>query len=118
PLDVGRSARLATSGQLKALRVRDGGCVHPGCTRTSAYCDAHHVGHWADGGLTALTNLVLLCRHHHRTLHAGLWSLEPDIGQPGRFWASTAGWQRPAQTAADRSPPMVVGGSPRQSSQP
>ena len=108
PLDVGRSARLATSGQLKALRVRDGGCVHPGCTRTSAYCDAHHVQHWADGGPTSVGNLVLLCRHHHRTLHAGLWSLEPDTGQPGRFWASTAGWQRPAQTAADRSPPVLV----------
>jgi hypothetical protein len=45
PLDVGRSARLATSGQLKALRVRDGGCIHPGCNHTSAYCDAHHVKH-------------------------------------------------------------------------
>ena len=108
PLDVGRSARLATSGQLKALRVRDGGCVHPGCTRTPAYCDAHHVRHWADGGSTSLQNLVLLCRHHHRTLHAGLWSIKPDTGQPGRFWAGTAGWERPAQTAADRSPPIVV----------
>ena len=108
PLDVGRAARLATSGQLKALRVRDGGCVHPGCTRTAAYCDAHHVQHWADGGPTALTNLVLLCRHHHRTLHAGLWSLHPDPGQPGLFWASTAGWERPTQTAADRSPPITV----------
>jgi hypothetical protein len=108
PLDVGRAARLATSGQLKALRVRDGGCVHPGCTRTTAYCDAHHVAHWADGGPTALNNLVLLCRHHHRTLHAGLWSLHPDPGQPGLFWAHTAGWQTPTQTAADRSPPITV----------
>ena len=107
PLDVGRASRLVTTGQVKALRVRDGGCVHPGCTRTSAYCDAHHVQHWADGGHTALNNMVLLCRHHHRTLHAGLWSLAPDTGQPGRFWASTAGWVKPAQTAADRSPPII-----------
>jgi hypothetical protein len=108
PLDVGRSSRLVTTGQAKALRVRDGGCVHPGCTRTSAYCDAHHVQHWADGGDTSLGNLVLLCRHHHRTLHAGLWSLVPNIGQPGRFWASTAGWAKPAQTAIDRSPPIII----------
>jgi hypothetical protein len=106
PLDVGRSARTVTTGQLKALRVRDGGCVHPGCSRTSAFCDAHHVQHWAAGGATALHNLVLLCRHHHRTLHDGLWSLTPDAGQPGLFWANAAGWQRPAQTAADRSPPV------------
>ena len=108
PLDVGRASRLVTTGQTKALRVRDGGCVHPGCTRTSAYCDAHHVQHWADGGHTALNNLVLLCRHHHRTLHTGLWSLTPDTGQPGRFWASTAGWIKPTQTAADRSPPIIL----------
>ena len=104
PLDVGRASRLATTGQLKALRVRDGGCVHPGCSRTAAYCDAHHVRHWADGGATSVDNMVLLCRHHHRTLHQGLWSLRPDEGQPGRFWATSAGWDKPAQTAADRSP--------------
>lgn len=110
PLDVGRTSRLATSAQTKALRVRDGGCVHPGCSRTPAYCDAHHVKHWADGGATSLDNMVLLCRHHHRSLHAGEWSLAPDPGQPGRFWASATGLDTPAQTAADRSPPVRVVG--------
>lgn len=108
PLDVGRASRTVTTAQTKALRVRDGGCVHPGCSRTAAYCDAHHVEHWADGGATSLGNLVLLCRHHHRTLHAGQWSLTPDSGQPGLFWASAAGWVKRAQTAADRSPPIRV----------
>ena len=112
PLDVGRASRLVTTAQLKALRVRDGGCVHPGCSRTAAFCDAHHVQHWADGGPTDMGNLVLLCRHHHRTLHAGEWTLTPDAGTPGRFWASTAGWDRPAQTAADRSPPIQPERSP------
>lgn len=108
PLDVGRASRRATVGQMKALRVRDGGCVHPGCTRTSAYCDAHHVRHWADGGATATHNMVLLCRHHHRTLHAGDWALSGDPGQPGRFWVTIAGWDQPAQTSADRSPPVAI----------
>jgi hypothetical protein len=112
PLDVGRASRLVTTAQLKALRVRDGGCVHPGCSRTVAYCDAHHVQHWADGGRTDMTNLALLCRHHHRTLHAREWTLTPDVGKPGRFWASTAGWDRPAQTAADRSPSLQPDRSP------
>lgn len=106
PLDVGRASRLATSAQLKALRVRDGGCIYPGCTRTAAYCDAHHVHHWAAGGATSLDNMVLLCRHHHRTLHASHWSLSPDAGQPGRFWVTIGGWDKPAQTTADRSPPI------------
>jgi hypothetical protein len=108
PQDVGRASRLATTGQLKALRVRDGGCVHPGCTRTAAYCDAHHVRHWADGGSTSTDNMVLLCRHHHRTLHAGDWTLTSDPDQPGRFWVSVGGWDQPAQTSADRSPPLAM----------
>lgn len=112
PMDVGRASRLATTGQVKALRVRDGGCVHPDCPRTPAYCDAHHVQHWIDGGPTSLDNQVLLCRHHHRTLHQGIWSLRPDAGQPGKFWATSAGWDRPAQTAADRSPVLTPAGHP------
>lgn len=112
PLDVGRAARTVTSAQTKALRVRDGGCVHPGCARTAAFCDAHHVQHWADGGATSMDNMALLCRHHHRTLHQGLWSLSPDTGQPGMFWASSADWVKPAQSAAHRSPPIHVDPGP------
>jgi hypothetical protein len=117
PLAVGRSSRTVTSAQLKALQVRDGGCVHPGCTRTPAFCDGHHVVHWADGGATDLDNLVLLCRHHHRTLHAGHWSLVPATpahAPPGwseplvHDWVASlpGGHTTLLQTAADRSPPL------------
>ncbi len=105
PLSVGRTQRTATPAQIKALRARDGGCIHPECTRTAAYCDAHHVQHWADGGPTDMANLVLLCRHHHRTLHQHLWAVHPDPGSPGLFWVTSDGGLRRAQTASDRSPP-------------
>ena len=107
PLALGRSQRTASAAQLKALAVRDAGCVHPGCSRTVVFCDAHHVRHWVDGGPTDLANLVLLCRHHHRTLHAGDWELRPDPGSPGLFWAVDRTGVRPAQTALDRSPPLL-----------
>ena len=32
--------------------------------------------HWADGGETRLDNLVLLCRHHHRLVHEGGYSVQ------------------------------------------
>jgi hypothetical protein len=114
PLQVGRASRFATTGQIKALRVRDAGCVHPGCARTAAYCHAHHVVHWVDGGATDIANLVLLCRHHHRSLHDGMWSLAPDDVVPGRFWASTPDGRYPAQTAADRSPPIRLRPTPEE----
>ena len=71
PLDVGRRIRTVTPAIRRALELRDGGCVWPGCDAPASWCDAHHIIHWADGGVTALINLVLLCRKHHTAVHEG-----------------------------------------------
>ncbi|MCU1370814.1 MAG: hypothetical protein JWO77_2008, partial [Ilumatobacteraceae bacterium] len=34
----------------------------------------HHIRRWRNGGNTDLTNLALLCPHHHRLIHHG-WTL-------------------------------------------
>ncbi len=65
PLDVGREARLVTAAQRVALTVRDGGCAFPGCDVAAGLCEAHHLVPWWAGGRTDLSNLVMLCRHHH-----------------------------------------------------
>lgn len=70
-LDVGRSTRTIPAATRKALIVRDRHCRFAGCDRPHRWCDAHHLEHWADGGLTNLDNLVLLCRRHHRAVHEG-----------------------------------------------
>jgi hypothetical protein len=75
PLDVGRATRTVPSHLRHALIVRDRGCVAEGCDRPSAWTEAHHVVHWAEGGRTSLDNLVLLCRTHHRKVHDGGWEL-------------------------------------------
>jgi Domain of unknown function (DUF222)/HNH endonuclease len=77
PLSVGRKRRTVPPALRRALHVRDHGCRFPGCNRTRGI-DAHHVEHWAHGGQTKLSNLVQLCRTHHRLLHEGGYSLEPD----------------------------------------
>ncbi len=69
PLDLGRTTRVVTPALRRALELRDRGCVWPGCDRPPAWTDAHHIRHWADGGPTGLTNLILLCRRHHRAVH-------------------------------------------------
>jgi len=69
PLDVGRTKRLVTPALLTALWVRDKGCTYPGCGRPPQWADCHHVRHWSQGGDTALTNLALLCAHHHTYVH-------------------------------------------------
>jgi hypothetical protein len=52
------------------LNARDKGCRFPGCANTR-YVDAHHVEHWANGGETKPSNLLSLCRFHHRAVHEG-----------------------------------------------
>jgi hypothetical protein len=56
-LDVGRATRTISAALWKALVARDGGCKVPGCGRPPAWCEAHHIVHWAQGGLTNLDNL-------------------------------------------------------------
>jgi hypothetical protein len=71
PLDVGRRTPVVPSSIRRAVVCRDRHCRFPGCDRPHAWCDAHHVVHWARGGRTGLSNLVLLCRRHHRLVHTG-----------------------------------------------
>uniref|UniRef100_UPI003F539207 HNH endonuclease signature motif containing protein n=1 Tax=Nocardioides sp. BYT-33-1 TaxID=3416952 RepID=UPI003F539207 len=77
-LDVGRTHRLVTPALWTALIARDRHCAFPGCTRMPLACDAHHITHWADGGPTALSNLVMLCRHHHTLIHQTPWIVKID----------------------------------------
>lgn len=64
-LDVGRTQRLVTKPIRAALELRDGGCVFPGCDKPPQACHAHHLEPWWAGGRTSLSNLALLCPHHH-----------------------------------------------------
>ena len=67
----------------RALAARDGQCRFPGCGNRR--CDAHHVRHWADGGETALDNLVLLCRRHHRAVHEEGFRITLDAASDVQF---------------------------------
>lgn len=70
PLNVGRKTRTIPPGIRRALNSRDKGCRFPGCSFTR-YVDGHRLRHWVHGGETKLSNLVSLCRFHHRLVHEG-----------------------------------------------
>ena len=96
PSHLGRTRRLVSRAQRRALMIRDRICQHPGCHQTR-HLKAHHVHSWAAGGTTDLKNLILLCQFHHTTIHEG-----------GITITHTAdGWQSASPTA-----PYVRTGTP------
>ena len=106
PVDLGRTTRLVPKGLRRALEVRDGGCVFPGCDAPSSWCDAHHVAHWSDGGSTSAENLGLLCRHHHGVTHRSGWNMAADPDRPQRFtWTRPDGTVLHSQRRSDPTPP-------------
>jgi hypothetical protein len=78
PVDLGGAQRHPSAAQRRALIARDGCCAFPGCDAHVGWLDAHHLRRWNDLGPTDLSNLVLLCRRHHRVAHRCGWSLTLD----------------------------------------
>jgi hypothetical protein len=65
------TSRTIPGATRRALIARDKTCRHEGCDMPGAWCDGHHIDHWANGGSHKLPNLTLLCRRHHRMEHEG-----------------------------------------------
>ncbi|MBP9088734.1 MAG: DUF222 domain-containing protein [Kofleriaceae bacterium] len=85
PLSVGRKTRTIPAAIKRALLLRDRTCRFPGCTH-SRYVDGHHIEHWANGGETALANLMLLCSAHHTLLHEGGCRVEVNGANGAGGW--------------------------------
>ncbi|AMB58687.1 HNH endonuclease signature motif containing protein [Microterricola viridarii] len=86
--DDGRLVSLSTSdrvfnaAQRRAITLRDGGCIIPGCTIPAAWSEIHHVIAHRDGGKTEVCNGVLLCWLHHRTIETSGWRILMIDGVP------------------------------------
>ena len=89
-VEVGARTRTIPPALRRALRYRDRGCRFPGCGLP--FGQGHHIRHWAHGGPTTLSNLVLLCRRHHRAVHEG----GIPGGAGGRWRARVPLAERPA----------------------
>jgi hypothetical protein len=99
PLDIGRASRTVPLGMRRALIARDQHCAFPGCVVAPAWCHAHHVIFWSNFGPTALSNLVLLCGHHHRLIHHTAWAVQ--IAEDGLPAFTAPPWVNPEIATAD-----------------
>jgi hypothetical protein len=95
PLDIGRSQRLASAAQRRALEATHDTCAFDGCAVAFHACQIHHIDYWETGGPTDLDNMVPLCSRHHHAAHEGGWTLklragtrQLDARPPNRILAS------------------------------
>jgi hypothetical protein len=107
-LDVGRKTRTVPLSIRRALHARDRSCRFPGCT--ARRCDAHHVEHWMDGGVTSLDNLVLLCRRHHRAVHEG--GFDVQLLSDGTATGRCSKWPRHCRPSSRGSTPSGASPTP------
>ena len=87
-LDYGHRAYRPPKKLRDYISARDRTCRFPGCGQPAARCDLDHVAAWKPGR-TAASNIIPLCRHHHRlkTHHRWQVTLNED---------SSVDWQSPA----------------------
>jgi len=104
-LRIGTEKRLFNRHQRRAIALRDGNCIIPGCGVPPAWCEIHHVTEHAHGGATHTDNGLLLCWHHHRFIENGQWRIRMNRGVPEvqapKWFDSTLRW-RPVTTSRTR----------------
>ena len=74
--NLGRTTRLASAEQRRALSGLYATCAVPGCSVHFDRCRLHHILFWNDGGRTDLDNLLPVCQHHHTLIHNDGWLIE------------------------------------------
>ena len=100
-LELGRTTRLASREQRRALRAMYRGCAIPGCCVAWDYVVIHHVTWFRNFGPTDIANLLPLCHKHHHLAHEGGWQLTLD---PTRNLTIT----KPDNTQMTTGPPTVL----------
>ncbi len=80
PLDASRAQRTFSTTQTKAVLARDRTCRYPNCNRGSEVSEIHHAQEWEKGGTTVVDNAVLLCWHHHQTVHSNAVTITHHAG--------------------------------------
>jgi 5-methylcytosine-specific restriction protein A len=81
-IQLGSPERTFNRAQRRAIMLRDGGCIIPGCDIPAAWTEIHHVLPDRDGGPTHTSNGVCLCWFHHHTIETSGWEIRMIDGSP------------------------------------
>ncbi|MGP4993871.1 HNH endonuclease signature motif containing protein [Glutamicibacter ardleyensis] len=73
PLDLGRTQRLYSKAQGRAIRAAYRGCSYPGCSMPAERCELDHLDAWEKGGNTDICSSDLGCPVHHIERHCGFF---------------------------------------------
>lgn len=120
-LRLGVPDRCFTPAQRRAITLRDGGCIIPGCQIPASWSEIHHVIPDVAGGPTHTDNGVLLCWFHHRTLASSGWLIRMVNGVPQvmappwigrRVWRSVTKSQTRLVDAVERDTERPEAGGP------
>jgi hypothetical protein len=105
---IGARTRTIPPALRRALQHRDRGCRFPGCGVRVA--EGHNLRHWAQGGPTTLSNLAMLCRRHHRSVHEEGYQVErgPDETLQFRRPNGQSLPEVPAATRCDGDPVTLL----------
>jgi 5-methylcytosine-specific restriction endonuclease McrA len=105
---IGARTRTIPPALRRALQQRDRGCRFPGCGVRVA--EGHHLRYWAQGGPTTLSNLAMLCRRHHRSVHEEGYQVErgPDETLQFRRPNGQSLPEVPAATRCDGDPVTLL----------
>ena len=105
-LSVGSEQYTVPADLRRWLRLRDGTCRFPGCSRPAARSHIDHTRPWEDGGSTDYDNLAHLCAAHHRLKHQSLWAVVQESGGI-LVWTSPGGQTHRTYPETYLGPPVT-----------
>ena len=107
-LSLDRTTYRIPEGLRIWLRLRDGSCLYPTCSISTARSDIDHTQDWILTGPSDHDNLAHLSRGHHTLKHRGGWTVRQV--EPGHLvWTSYLG-RRYDVWAENADPDRAVGG--------